>query len=363
MRHLETLLLALSAGGFLVRANLVQELSFAAPFSSFESDGSRRVSPHFRVYGHAVVNENFVRLTPDRQSKRGALWSRMEIATQSFSTTLRFRISGSGKKFFGDGIALWITHNTRYNPGDLHGVNPKFVGVGIVFDTFRNTEALDKHRDVALLVNDGTKTVDDMYEVVQGCDAAVRVWEQRADFDVSKAARAKVEIVGREVRVQVDEKEDGNWEECIRTTLPDTIPEAWLKSAHVGVTASTGQLADNHDVLSLQSFSELEKARLHERMEDEKTFFETDPAAPVDERLSLVEETLNQILSRLDVNEHALEHKIVGVEDHIKSIVMKIETREDQAEVRLVVSGAPTPPTGLPSLSESLGPFLPCLAT
>jgi hypothetical protein len=33
------------------------------------------------------------------------------------------------------------------------------------------------------------------------------------------------------------------------------IPD-WPREAHIGLTASTGQLSDNHDVLSLVTFSD-----------------------------------------------------------------------------------------------------------
>ena len=42
------------------------------------------------------------------QSKKGALWSREPLDVPSFSSILKFRISGKGKDFFGDGIALWV---------------------------------------------------------------------------------------------------------------------------------------------------------------------------------------------------------------------------------------------------------------
>jgi hypothetical protein len=46
-----------------------------------------------------------------------------------------------------------------------------------------------------------------------------------------------------------------------------------LTKAFVGLTASTGQLADNHDVLSLQSFSDYEvMEKAEEAKKKEKAF-------------------------------------------------------------------------------------------
>ena len=43
-----------------------------------------KIVPHWRSSGTTVVNKNFIRLTPDRQSKKGALWSRRFIFLYGF---------------------------------------------------------------------------------------------------------------------------------------------------------------------------------------------------------------------------------------------------------------------------------------
>jgi lectin, mannose-binding 2 len=168
--------------------------SFEPPFEEIDNTGERLVGKYWRTAGHAVVNTNFARLTPDRQSKKGALWSRKPLGVPAFSGIFKFRISGQGKNFFGDGIALWITQQAYYNPGELHGSQEKFVGVGIIFDTFRNTETLSAHRDVTILLNDGEKTFEMMTDQVIGCNANFRYHSERADFSVTDSARAKVII-------------------------------------------------------------------------------------------------------------------------------------------------------------------------
>ena len=40
----------------------------------------------------------------------------------------------------------------------MHGYHEHFIGVGIIIDTFRNTESNDKHRDVLVMINDGTRS-------------------------------------------------------------------------------------------------------------------------------------------------------------------------------------------------------------
>ena len=187
-----TLLLAFLFFQSCAANDILEYHSFQPPFQDVDSSGTRIVNDHWRTSGTAVVNSNFIRLTPDRQSKRGAIWSRRALGVPYFSTVLKFRISGQGKMFFGDGIALWIVQQNFYNEGNLHGFQDKFVGIGIVFDTFKNTESLANHRDVTVLVNDGSKTYEMMVEDVQGCSANVRYHAQRADFSVLDASRAKL---------------------------------------------------------------------------------------------------------------------------------------------------------------------------
>jgi len=179
---------------FFASAEFLENHTFQPPFQEVDASGTRVVNSQWRQSGTTVVNNNFIRLTPDRQSKKGALWSRKAVGVPDFSTVLKFRISGQGKNFFGDGIALWLVQQGYYVEGDIHGFEEKFVGVGIVFDTFRNTENLANHRDVTVLINDGTKTYEMMTKDVIGCNTNVRYHADRADFSVLDASRAKIVV-------------------------------------------------------------------------------------------------------------------------------------------------------------------------
>ena len=76
------------------------DLSFAAPFDAVAATGDRQVSPAWRAHGSAAVHRNFARLTPDRQSKAGALWSAESVGADQATLELTFRISGQGQHFF-----------------------------------------------------------------------------------------------------------------------------------------------------------------------------------------------------------------------------------------------------------------------
>lgn len=136
---------------------VLSDHSFRPPFTLFDGDGARRVD-NWAAGGSTEVQNSFVRVTNDRQSRKGWLWSTRNWAhLDGFTVTLRFRISGQGKKLFGDGLAFWFTTSPVYQSGPVHGFTDMFRGLGIVFDTYVNTGAgASTHRDVLVISNDGT---------------------------------------------------------------------------------------------------------------------------------------------------------------------------------------------------------------
>lgn len=64
----------------------------------------------------------------------------------------------------------------------------------------------------------------------------------------------KIVVDDRNIAVFVDPRNRGEWEECV--VIEDIpLPEGWAREAHVGLTASTGQLVDNHDIISLVTYA------------------------------------------------------------------------------------------------------------
>ncbi|KAJ0408321.1 hypothetical protein ATCC90586_000062 [Pythium insidiosum] len=241
-----------------VQAERVPYLTFADKFEKVDSSGKRIISDDF-VYGGATeVKRNFIRLTPDRQSKRGYVWSRQQVNKDQLELVLSYRIHGQGRKWFGDGLALWITHERQHQNGDNHGFVDKYYGVGIVLDTFKNVEHRGGHKDVTLQINDGRKTLDDLNDETKiGCDAAFRYHAASAAFDpVYSASRVQVRLDGTKITIRVDPRSEGKWTACYEGELP--FSPDWLRRATIGLTASTGSLADNHDVLKLMAFDSLD---------------------------------------------------------------------------------------------------------
>ncbi|TMW61067.1 hypothetical protein Poli38472_014528 [Pythium oligandrum] len=257
MMRMTALLLALCALLLpLASAVPVRSLSFGDTYDKVGADGKRIVSDDFTYGGSTEVKKNFIRLTPDRQSKRGFIWSSQQINSDQFAAVLTYRIHGQGRRWFGDGIGFWLTHERSHTAGDNHGFTDKYYGVGIVLDTFNNIEHRGGHKDVTVQINDGRKTLDVLNDETKlGCDAAFRYHAGSASFDpVYSSSRIRVSIDGTMLQLDVDARSDGKWESCYKGELPFT--REWLRRATIGITASTGSLADNHDIIKLQSFDE-----------------------------------------------------------------------------------------------------------
>ena len=115
------------------------DLSFAAPFDAVAATGDRQVSPAWRAHGSAAVHRNFARLTPDRQSKAGALWSAESVGADQATLELTFRISGQGQHFFGDGLALWLSADRAFRAGARRGGGWGRGGEQISMETYKGS--------------------------------------------------------------------------------------------------------------------------------------------------------------------------------------------------------------------------------
>jgi mannose-binding lectin 2 len=321
--------LPLLVGLCAVRAAKEEARSFHEPFETLDGEGKRTV-PGWLVGGDAAVEKGFVRLTTDRQSKKGHLWNSMAIGRDEFSAIMQFRISGQGAKFFGDGIGLWFTQDAAIRPGNLHGVMENFVGVGIVIDTFKNTESAAHHKDISVLMNnDGSKTIDQLQQNSVGCDAKLRYHEKRADFGATNSSRIKVQYSNGQLRIGVDEKADGDWRDCVTVAVSEHgLSNDWSTRSFIGVTATTGQLADNHDILALESYGEAD-----DQYADYKDEQVRHSARPLEEQHG--GDQVEILKAQMGTMQKELEHKLSAVNEGLKHSLMKLQKQEEAAEKRI----------------------------
>lgn len=313
---------------------LLSKVSFEKPFDTISAEGERLVGINWDHGGSTVVNRHFVRLTPDRQSRRGWVWSKDRIGRKEFSLVLTFRISGQAANWYGDGLALWITTAQSHQPGDNHGFTASFRGLGFVFDTFVNSEHKGGHKDVTVFENDGTKNFDDLHDSEkEGCMAeGMRYHEKNAAFSPSlNMSRAKIQYKDNFVQVSIDPKNTGEWTDCFRKQV--SIPEEWIEDATIGITASTGGLADNHDVIALSVYDDvidLSHAEIDEKVKNktQRHLDESLSSGDADAKLTLLKRKYEQLIEDF-------EHEFTALKESTETTIKKLREQEAEDEKRI----------------------------
>ena len=131
------------------------------------------------------------------------------------------------------------------------------------------------------------------------------------------------------VRVAIDEKNTGKFTTCF--TEATHFEPGWWREATIGISATTGQLADNHDILSVETVEgegdpdkvAVSVPREIKELEEEEshTFREMMTRYSVNEAaLSDSAKKLLKAMERVDQRRHLglnkmkreLEHKVVG---------------------------------------------------
>eukprot|EP00744_Colponema_vietnamica_P007257 GILI01010465.1.p1 GENE.GILI01010465.1~~GILI01010465.1.p1 ORF type:complete len:397 (-),score=93.31 GILI01010465.1:101-1291(-) len=220
--------------------------------------------------GHRVVNwamggsseviDGAVRLTPDRQSKRGFLWNLVPVPTRFFQTVITFRVYGQGRSLFGDGFAFWYV-KTPGVEGPVFGAADKYHGLGIFFDTYKNTEVRGAHEFpyITAMYNDGSLSFEHDSDGSHGgvghghvgCHALFRSTQ-----DSPQTHKARFSFLENLVKVEIQLSGSGSrfssssseWKECFSIkNLPINA------GSFIGLTSSTGHLADNHEIVSVET--------------------------------------------------------------------------------------------------------------
>ncbi|TYZ64371.1 hypothetical protein PybrP1_009051 [[Pythium] brassicae (nom. inval.)] len=335
-RLLALLLLLLLGVAVLTHAERLDAMCFKPPFTRVDAAGKRIVNDTWTYGGHAEAKKHFVRLTTDRQSKKGYLWQTEPIGRDTLSAVLTFRISGRGSRWFGDGIGLWFTNHQSFVGGENHGFTDQFKGVGVVIDTFVNPEHKGGHKDVSVQVNDGSRTLTQMNDATRlGCDSAVRYNENLATFDpVHSISRVKVKIERQQLAVEIDAGSTGRWIACYETTLP--FNSDWLSASTIGITAATGALADNHDVIRFEAFSDFadvafgqvdSETIMHTVSKDYKKWMDS-PNCGADCLVAVLQKELANF--RVEA-----EHRFTDLKEKTENMVKRLQTQESDNERRV----------------------------
>ncbi|MED6269992.1 Protein ERGIC-53 [Characodon lateralis] len=215
--------------------------SFKGPHLS-QSDGS---IPFWIHSGNAIPSADQVRITPSLRSQRGSVWTKNKVSFEHWEAEVTFRVSGRGR-MGADGLALWFTSEQGLD-GPVYGAADTWNGIGVFFDSFDND---GKKNNPAILVvgNNGNLVYDHQNDGnTQALGTCLRDFRNKP-----YPIRAKITYYRKTLTVFINngftpDKED--YEFCTKVENMIIPTEGFF-----GISAATGGLADDHDVLSFLLF-------------------------------------------------------------------------------------------------------------
>ncbi|XP_078095410.1 lectin, mannose-binding 2-like a isoform X2 [Mustelus asterias] len=255
---------------------LKREHSLMKPYQGVGASGS---GTHWDLHGNTMVTSHFIRLTPDLQSKQGAIWNRVACLMRDWEMQVHFKVHGQGKKNLnGDGFAMWYTKE-RMQPGTVFGSKDLFSGLGIFMDTYPNEEKQQERifPYISAMVNNGSLSYDHSRDgrptAIGGCTALVR--------NLNHDTFVVIRYLKRRLTVMINIEGKNEWKDCI------DIPGVKLPLGYYfGVSSATGDLTDNHDIISVKVY-QLTVERTPEEEEEDEVL------VPSVDNLSLPEDNLD----------------------------------------------------------------------
>nr|XP_026483712.1 protein ERGIC-53 [Vanessa tameamea] len=219
------------------------KFSFKPPYLA-QKDGS---VPFWEYGGNAIASGESVRLAPSLRSQKGAIWTKQPIGFDWWEVDIMFKVTGRGR-IGADGLAFWYTTQRGDYTGEVFGSSDRWNGLAVIFDSFDND---NKHNNpyIMAMLNDGTKNFDHKSDgttqLLSGCLRDFR--------NKPFPTRARVEYYLNTLTVYFHNgltNNEADYELCFRAenvVLP--------RGGYFGLSAATGGLADDHDVIHLLTSS------------------------------------------------------------------------------------------------------------
>ncbi|KAJ7503139.1 legume-like lectin family-domain-containing protein [Mycena galericulata] len=215
----------------------------------------------------SYVNTNkHIRLTRNRPSQMGWLWSRLPLTAANYVIEVEFKVSGEPGHLFGDGMAIWLTKD-RAQPGPVFGNKDNFEGLGIFLDTYANTRHGYSFPRISSMLGDGKTSYnfgnDGDGQDIGACSANFR--------QTNVATKVKITYVKDSfLDVKIQFRAWDEWTDCFRMEKVNLISAPFL-----GFSAMTGDVSDNHDIISVTTYSAVLSPQSAQR--DKPTFFSRGP--------------------------------------------------------------------------------------
>ena len=169
----------------------------------------------------------------------------MPLTATNWQIEVEFKIHGKNS-LYGDGFAFWLT-KARAQQGPVFGSADNFEGLGIFFDTYKNNRPGVVFPFVMAMVGDGKtsydKDSDGKATELAGCSArGIRQATVPTKFKLTYFQE-------KSLKLELQYKSEGEWTTCFETNEPPFLPQVTF----MGFTAETGELSDNHDIISIDA--------------------------------------------------------------------------------------------------------------
>lgn len=226
--------------------------------------------PYWDYSGSTLITSSYIRLTADLQSKRGSMWNHVPCMVRDWEINVQFKVHGKGKELFGDGMALWYAKE-KLITGPVFGSRDYFSGLAIIMDTYSNHNGPHNHQHpyISAMVNNGSlhydHDKDGTLTQLAGCEAKFR----NVEHDTYLSVRYQDEVL----TVSTNIENRNEWKQCFQVSGV-RLPTGY----YFGASAETGDLSDNHDILSYKFYeitpTSTEEANSRLNIVPEATLFE-----------------------------------------------------------------------------------------
>eukprot|EP01060_Flectonema_neradi_P008718 TRINITY_DN16222_c0_g1_i2.p1 TRINITY_DN16222_c0_g1~~TRINITY_DN16222_c0_g1_i2.p1 ORF type:complete len:303 (+),score=51.81 TRINITY_DN16222_c0_g1_i2:53-910(+) len=221
--------------------SVFREHSFAAPFLTDWWQGGIE---NWDLKGDAVLTQDVVKLTGHIPHQVGAFVNTVPVKAKHWQLVVEFRIHSRSNPG-ADGFAIWYTKEGA-TAGDLWGQDPEFTGMGLIIDTFDNDARRDNPAITLILRREGDRPPK--WDVQRDLSSTGRFRCLHEIRNSPEGKNAKIRIVNRYNRVEVFVKPHNTREFFCGELRSESLPVDYFFS----LSAKTGTLADNHDIISFQ---------------------------------------------------------------------------------------------------------------
>ncbi|KAJ1917314.1 hypothetical protein H4219_003273 [Mycoemilia scoparia] len=193
--------------------------------------------------GDAIIDTNsHIRLTGDLPSQKGHIWSRQFLPSEGWQIDFEINIGGKGGYLYGDGMAMWATRG-RLSQGPIYGNMDYFDGLGIVFDTYANSQHDFTFPVIMGVLGDGKTSYDYAHDGDANRKGKCEVY-YRNQPDPMKVKVSYIKGSFVNVHIKLHEKD---WMDCFTITNV-TLPNI----SYLGYSALTGEISDIHNLYSVK---------------------------------------------------------------------------------------------------------------